>query len=210
MLIHIGVIMKRQTKKRVSKYSLLLRTQGVGLKPYLAMQGKGIKVLGLDATVNQIQALAEAKAEAKARKKEKIKAEEERKARELALFLKRQEEREQRKKQKARKEARRAEKRAERKAKKEKQEASVRKLSRKRLNSNRAFKRIKAQIKGADAGRKVFLPAAPTTEQRAAETAKFKAVQAERQKQKLQAKIAEISGDWRLACKLNMMLEGVA
>lgn len=199
--------MKRQTKKRVSKYSLLLRTQGVGLKPYFAIQRKGIKVLGLDAVQSQIQA----KAQAKAKKEEKRKAEEERKTRELANFLTRKMEREARKAEKARKEARRAEKRATKKKEKEEKEASVRKLPKKRLGyTKKQKKRMKAQIKGAATGRKVDLPTAPTMKERMAETKKFKAVQATRRKQKLQAKIAEISGDWRLACKLNIMLEGVA
>lgn len=202
--------MKRQTKKRVSKYSLLLRTQGVGLKPYLAMQEKGIKVLGLDAVVNEIKLLAEAQAEAKAKKEEKTKTEEERKARELANYLRRKEERQARRAENARKEARRAERRAKNKEQQQKKEASVRKLSRKRLNSKKAFKRMKAQIAGANTGRKVALPTAPTFKDRVAETKQFKGVQATRRKQKLQAKIAEISGDWRLVCKLNIMLEGVA
>lgn len=203
--------MKRQTKKRVSKYSLLLRTQGVGLKPYLAMKKKGIKVLGLDAVVNEIELQAKLKAEAKAEKEAKRQAEEERKARELANFLTRKMEREARKAEKARKEARRAEKRATKKKEKEEKEASVKKLPKKRLGyTKKQKKRMKAQIKGAATGRKVALPTGPTLKERMAETAKFKAVQRKRSRQKLQAKMIEVCGDWRLACKLNMMLEGVA
>ena len=196
--------MKRQTK-RVSKYSLLLRTQGVGLKAYLAMQENGIKVLGLDAVQSQIQA----KAQAKAKKEAQAKAEEERKARELVSYLLRKQEREARKEANARKEAQRTERRAKNKKQKEEREASIRKLSRKRLNSKTKFNRMVKQMKKKATGRKVALPTGPTLKERMAETKKFKAVQQKRRKQKLQAKIAEISGDWRLACKL-MMLEGVA
>ena len=182
----------------------------MGLKPYLAMQERGIKVLGLNAIVNEIQALAKAHVEAKAEEEAKRQAEEGRKARELANFLTRKMEREQRKAKNAQKEAQRAERRAERKKQKQKKEASIRKLSRKRLNSKKDFKRMKSQITGANTGRKVVLPTAPTFVERMAETKQFKAVQTQRRNEKLQAKIAEISGDWRLACKLNIMLEGVA